>query len=268
MYSAVLMMALGNGAQYQNQQLTYPTNDPKCYCSCWGGPGCYGWSNCFGGRVCSGTYSGFYPGTQREGGGGCHGGWYGSYSSVGTNTRTGYYFQGHWYPSTDYLYWGTIPAKTIPPATLPGPVKRTPANGRIVPADEKPAPTPEKLEPAPKKLNPSPDKDSPEANQGTSDPEALAAPQSPALGNQAGIIVSLEADARLTMDGELTQQKTATRYFLTPPLARGKSYQYLLRADLIRDGQLLVVTHAVQVRPGEISHVVIEFSRADVAASR
>ena len=77
MYKVVLMMALSS----TGADLPIPYSGPG---SCWGGPGCYGWSNCFAGRACSGSigFSAFNRGSGGSGGYACQGST-GSYSNVG-----------------------------------------------------------------------------------------------------------------------------------------------------------------------------------------
>ena len=48
-------------------------------------------------------------------------------------------------------------------------------------------------------------------------------------------------------------------------LERGKTYQYLLRAELVRNGQRVVKTQKVIVRAGERTRASIEFGAERVA---
>jgi uncharacterized protein (TIGR03000 family) len=74
-------------------------------------------------------------------------------------------------------------------------------------------------------------------------------------GGEARLIVSLPADARLTVDGAATTSTSALRTFVTPPLAAGKDYTYELRAEFVSDGRPQVVTRTVHVRAGEETRV-------------
>src|SRR5437667_464985 len=50
----------------------------------------------------------------------------------------------------------------------------------------------------------------------------------------ATILVSLPAEAKLTVDGTTTTSTSATRLFVSPALEQGKEYFYTLQADLTR----------------------------------
>jgi uncharacterized protein (TIGR03000 family) len=79
-------------------------------------------------------------------------------------------------------------------------------------------------------------------------PEArLAAP--------ATIVVSLPADATLTIDGAATKSTAAVRQFATPVLTPGESFHYTLTASVVRDGQTLTATEQVTVRAGQTSRI-------------
>jgi uncharacterized protein (TIGR03000 family) len=80
------------------------------------------------------------------------------------------------------------------------------------------------------------------------------------------IQVSLPADARLTVDGYVTTSTSANRTFVTPALPQGESFQYTLRAEVIRDGRTVVETQIVTVRGGEETSVPFNFSTGVIAA--
>jgi uncharacterized protein (TIGR03000 family) len=75
----------------------------------------------------------------------------------------------------------------------------------------------------------------------------------------------LPANARLTIDGQSTKSTSANRLFITPPLQGGSNYQYLLRAEITRDGQRLTQQQKVTVRPGEETSVTFNFATAEVS---
>jgi uncharacterized protein (TIGR03000 family) len=81
----------------------------------------------------------------------------------------------------------------------------------------------------------------------------------------ATIVVSLPADARLTVDGAATVARSALRTFQSPPLERGHAYYYILRAETVRNGQTLTATQQVVLRAGQESHVALEPSGTSVA---
>ena len=81
----------------------------------------------------------------------------------------------------------------------------------------------------------------------------------------ATILVSLPADAKLTVDGVNTTSTTASRSFVTPVLENGKTYFYTLKAEIVREGKAVTVAKKVEVRAGEASQVSFEISE-NVAA--
>jgi uncharacterized protein (TIGR03000 family) len=81
----------------------------------------------------------------------------------------------------------------------------------------------------------------------------------------ARLVVQLPGDARLTVDGAATTEAGATRWFLSPPLEPGRTYHYLLRAEVLRDGQKLTETRRVSVRAGQDSEVRLNPSGFHVA---
>ena len=84
--------------------------------------------------------------------------------------------------------------------------------------------------------------------------------------NEATLIVSLPADATLTIDGEATTSTSAQRVFVTPALEEGKEYEYTLKAKVERDGKVQVATAKVTIRPGQTSQVELKMPTAGVAA--
>jgi uncharacterized protein (TIGR03000 family) len=82
----------------------------------------------------------------------------------------------------------------------------------------------------------------------------------PTTGNEATLIVHLPEDASLSIDGEQTQQRSATRTFTSPPLESGKTYTYKLRAEINRDGHFIRDTKTVEVRAGQRTDVTMKFS--------
>jgi len=88
----------------------------------------------------------------------------------------------------------------------------------------------------------------------------------PTVGNQANeatIVVHLPQDANLTIDGQATQSRSATRTFRSPPLEQGKTYTYTLRAEANRDGHFVTTKKTVDVRAGERSEVTFQFENAN-----
>jgi uncharacterized protein (TIGR03000 family) len=88
------------------------------------------------------------------------------------------------------------------------------------------------------------------------------------LSAPASIVVSLPADATLTIDGQATRSKSETRRFISPALPAGKDFTYTLEAEITRDGETMTATEQVTVRAGEettVSLPMSKFSTASVA---
>jgi len=71
----------------------------------------------------------------------------------------------------------------------------------------------------------------------------------------ATIVLSLPADAKVSIDGVATSSTSASRTFLTPELLPAKEFVYVLSAEIVRDGQTLKVSEQVTVRAGEETRV-------------
>ena len=82
----------------------------------------------------------------------------------------------------------------------------------------------------------------------------------------ATVIVTLPAEARLTVDGNATSSTSERRTLVTPALETGADYVYTLRADLVRDGNTLSRTQAVTVRGGKTTNVPFTFSAQRLAS--
>ncbi|HEV3083243.1 MAG TPA: TIGR03000 domain-containing protein [Gemmataceae bacterium] len=216
MYSVVLMAALTAG-----------TNTPAtcfglfschgCH-GCWGCHGCYGSGchGCYGGYGCYGCY----------GCNGCRGSWggYGGYGACygcyGCYTSYAGYYGGGCYGGGCNGCWGNGGSPYAP---------RTPAYGPPPPAGER-IPPPAGAPGAPGKM--------PEKKSGT--------------GTEARLIIELPADAALYVDDQLMKSASAHREFKTPSLEQGATYYYILRAELMVDGQKHTQTKQVLLRAGEV----------------
>lgn len=71
----------------------------------------------------------------------------------------------------------------------------------------------------------------------------------------ATIVVSLPADARLTIDDEATTSTSDHRVFVSPNLPTGKEFHYTLKAEIQVDGKARAVSQVVTVRAGEETRV-------------
>ncbi len=81
---------------------------------------------------------------------------------------------------------------------------------------------------------------------------AVASNEAPAT-----IVVSLPADAKLTIDGEATTSTSAQRVFVSPNLPMGKEFHYTLKAEIKVNGKPTVVTERVAVKAGEESRITL-----------
>ena len=81
----------------------------------------------------------------------------------------------------------------------------------------------------------------------------------------ATIVVSLPADAKLSINDAATTSSAAVRTFESPALEAGKDFHYTLKAEAVRDGQTVTTTKLVTVRGGEETRVSLELPLAGVA---
>jgi uncharacterized protein (TIGR03000 family) len=96
--------------------------------------------------------------------------------------------------------------------------------------------------------------------------EKIPAPKKTTLAPvPATILVSLPAEAKLTVDGAATQSTTATRYFVSPPLTPGQEYFYELKAQVQRDGKTVERSQRVAVEAGKQTRVAFDFAPTTVA---
>ena len=73
----------------------------------------------------------------------------------------------------------------------------------------------------------------------------------------ATIVVTLPADAKLTIDGAATRSISNVRTFVTPTLDVGMEFSYTLKAEVVRDGQTFSTEQRVTVRAGAESKINI-----------
>jgi uncharacterized protein (TIGR03000 family) len=98
----------------------------------------------------------------------------------------------------------------------------------------------------------------PPAGGGEKPKDEVAAP------TPATIVVSLPAEARLTIDDHVTRSTSAVRTFVSPPLEPGKDFYYNLSAEVLRDNRPVTLNKRVTVRAGEEIRVMLDFSTAEV----
>ncbi len=235
MYSLVLAMAMTGAGDVPAWGGCCGGGCWGCYgCSggCWGGKGCHG---CHGGHGCHGCHGGF----GCFGGKGCHGchGCHGCYGSCyGWSCCGGCYGScyGSCYTSSccGSVSYGDCYGSAVAPMA---PVSPMP------PAGTKPA-------------------------------EPIKAPKTGEKGAMvpapATIVVSLPADARLTIDEAATTTTSERRVFVSPELAPGREFHYTLKAEWVRDGKTVMVSKQVAVSAGNETAVNIDAEEAVEVASR
>jgi uncharacterized protein (TIGR03000 family) len=86
-----------------------------------------------------------------------------------------------------------------------------------------------------------------------------------AASRTATLIVSLPADATLNVDKLATASTSAVRVFTSPELQPGKSYYYVLKGEVVRDGRTMTANQRVIVRAGQITRTQLEFPAVSVA---
>jgi len=87
-----------------------------------------------------------------------------------------------------------------------------------------------------------------------------------AIDGSATIVVSLPADARLTIDGKATSSASSRRMLVTPTLEVGSDYVYTMQAEIVRDGRTVSQSQQVVVRSGQVANVNFDFSSQTVAS--
>jgi uncharacterized protein (TIGR03000 family) len=82
----------------------------------------------------------------------------------------------------------------------------------------------------------------------------------------ATLIVTVPANARLTIDGEATSASTATeRVFVSPALNYGREYHYTVQAEYTKDGKTMKVSKEVAISAGNESRVNFEAESQNLA---
>jgi uncharacterized protein (TIGR03000 family) len=82
----------------------------------------------------------------------------------------------------------------------------------------------------------------------------------------ATIVVSLPADAKLTIDDATTVSTSTRRVFVSPELPAGREFTYTLKAEYTKNGKPVLVTRDVAVRAGAEVAVTIEEGLAGIAS--
>ena len=88
-------------------------------------------------------------------------------------------------------------------------------------------------------------------------------------GNKALVVVSLPADAKLFLNNQPTRTQGTVRKFLTPTLEPGATFTYVLRAELVHNGQVRVQTQQITFQAGRQANVTfVPAGDTRVAGSR
>ena len=92
------------------------------------------------------------------------------------------------------------------------------------------------------------------ARPSTKEPEKISKPKEGKKATRgpapATIIVSLPANAKLTVDETVTKSTSATRVFISPALQVGQEYLYNLKAEVVQNGKTITLAKQVTVRAG------------------
>jgi uncharacterized protein (TIGR03000 family) len=130
-----------------------------------------------------------------------------------------------------------------------GPAERSPTSVAAVPTGN-PAPG---VVPSVMPVNPVSPPSPPAASPATS-----GSPAPPGGSDRATITVKLPPGAALFVDDRKSPSNEPVRQFSTPPLPAGREYAYLMRAEIVRNGQTETFTQKVPFRAGE--RVEVDFT--------
>jgi uncharacterized protein (TIGR03000 family) len=67
----------------------------------------------------------------------------------------------------------------------------------------------------------------------------------------ATIVVTVPADAQLTFDDQPTTSTRGRRVFLSPPLSVGPIFHYMLKAEVMREGKVVMMQKHIEFRAGD-----------------
>jgi uncharacterized protein (TIGR03000 family) len=200
---------------------TAPTTQGHCF----RGHGCHG-CNGYGTRyTCHGCYGSAYNGAHFNGCHGCYGAWGGGYGA-----HWGGYHPGSWLTCHGcYGCYGGHSCYGMPGHSAyaePAPPSGTPA----YPPDGS-----KKLDTKPGKI------------------EQTPPPREKNEQARARITIDVPADAKVYIDDQLMKAESARRTYQTPDLKPGQFYFYDIRAEVVRNGQVVSQSQRVILRPGRES---------------
>jgi uncharacterized protein (TIGR03000 family) len=82
---------------------------------------------------------------------------------------------------------------------------------------------------------------------------------------RAKLIVEVPADAKLYIDDQLMKTPSTRRVYSTPDLEQGQAYYYVVKVEVVRDGQVQTETKRVILRAGEV--IRADFSTPEAVAA-
>jgi uncharacterized protein (TIGR03000 family) len=192
---------------------------------------CGGCNGCCGG--CNGGCNGCFGSMSCFGGSGCCGGYSGYSMADFGMSSSGYVVPMGMFNSMPMDNFGSTPMMGSMPM-----MGSTPYAMPMVPQGNVMTPTPP--------LN------MPNQMPYGSPPQAADATMSP---NQATVVVSLPADARLYVEKELMNLTGSVRAFRTTDLAPGAKYTYTIRMEVERGGKIIDKTEVINLEPGKRTQV-------------
>jgi uncharacterized protein (TIGR03000 family) len=87
------------------------------------------------------------------------------------------------------------------------------------------------------------------------------------ISTRAILVVTLPADAKLTVDGEATASTSSQRTFITPELQPGTEYSYVFKAESMKDGKPVVLDEKkVTFKAGETATVTLAPTASSVVS--
>jgi uncharacterized protein (TIGR03000 family) len=95
-------------------------------------------------------------------------------------------------------------------------------------------------------------------------PTAPTAPKTTSLSaeNSGVLTVWVPYDAKVTVNGLVTKSTGSRRQFVSYGLKPGLSYKYVVKAEVVRDGQTVEDTRTVALTAGQITAVAFGFNLA------
>jgi uncharacterized protein (TIGR03000 family) len=73
--------------------------------------------------------------------------------------------------------------------------------------------------------------------------------------NAATVVIKAPTGVRILVDGQETNRNTAEEVFTTPALEPGRTYQYVFKAEAVRDGRTVTDVKRVMVQAGRQAEV-------------